>query len=88
MENLNNFLKGLPGVTFTTPASPNYDSAKATYITNKQLLPLAVVRPQTAQDVATIISYSTANGIQFAIRSGGNNLFGYSSAHNVCNYIQ
>jgi len=72
------FLESYPGITYVKPTSPNYSSLRATYMLDYQQVPLAIVRPQTADDVAVLVSYATGNGIQFVIRSGGNNLFGLS----------
>ena len=84
LEALNAFIKFQhPNITFIPPTSPSYIEYRATFIIDEKKTPLAIVRPQTAQDVAALISFSTANKIKFVIRSGGNNLYGLSCEHDA-----
>ncbi|KAH8599401.1 D-lactate dehydrogenase [Bisporella sp. PMI_857] len=72
------FLETLPGIDILTPNSPEFNLAKTAYIVGDRSSPLAIVRPQKAEHVAALVTFSTANNIQFTIRGGGNNLFGLS----------
>lgn len=75
---LEDFLAHRPGVTYVTPSSPNYPVERETYIADNPAVPLAIVRPQNANDVAALVSFSTSNGIDFVVRSGGHDVFGRS----------
>ena len=78
---LKSFLKGHPGIEHATPDSPNYSTLRVTYKLDNPAVPLAIVRPQNADDVAAIVKYARANGIKPVVRSGGNSLFNKSSKH-------
>lgn len=79
LEAFETFLKAYPSVRYIPPTASDFPSLRTTYILfDKPAVPLAIVRPQTAEDVAAIVSYSTANDIPFTVRSGGNNIFGLS----------
>ena len=78
---LETFLQDHPHITYVTPTSPNYAAERAGYIIDNPARPLAIARPQSAEDVSLLVKYATSHGIQFAVRSGGNNLFGLSQAH-------
>jgi FAD/FMN-containing dehydrogenase len=41
-------------------------------------VPLAIVRPKNAEEVAATVRFARANGIKPVVRSGGNSLFGKS----------
>jgi FAD/FMN-containing dehydrogenase len=75
---LESFLSQHPAIKYATPTSPNYASLRATYNLDNISSPLAIVRPQNAEDVAAIVKYATSQGINFVVRSGGGNLFGKS----------
>jgi FAD/FMN-containing dehydrogenase len=47
--------------------------------------PLAIVRPQNAEDVAAIVKYATSQGINFVVRSGSGNVFGKSQVQGAIN---
>lgn len=78
LAGLESFLKEHPGITYATPSSANYSSLRATYALANTAVPLAIVRPQNANDVAAVVSYAIAAKIKFTVRSGGNSLFGLS----------
>jgi FAD/FMN-containing dehydrogenase len=75
---LEHFLEGHPKIEYVTPNSPNYSTLRATYRLDNPAIPLAIVRPQNADDVASIIKYARTNGIKPVVRSGGHSLFGQS----------
>jgi FAD/FMN-containing dehydrogenase len=77
LPSLGNFLDD-SNIKYATPKSPDFESLRATYSLDNHAMPLAIVRPQRANDVAAPISYSTANGIPFVVRSSGNNIIGQS----------
>ena len=78
LTELESFLKGHPTIQYATPNSPNYPALRATYSLNNPAVPLAIVRPQNAEDVAVIIKFARATGVKPVVRSGGNSLFGKS----------
>ena len=75
---LESFLQEHLRIQYATPNSSNYSTLRATYTLNNPAVPLAIVRPQNAEDVAAIIKFVRANGIKPVVRSGGNSLFGKS----------
>jgi FAD/FMN-containing dehydrogenase len=75
---LETFLQDHTNIKYVTPAAPEFSSLKATYNLTITATPLAIVRPQSSNDVAALVSYCTTHGIQFSVRSGGNNLYGAS----------
>lgn len=78
---LEEFLAHHLGITYVTSASPNYIGWRETYITDNPAVPLAIVKPQNAEDVAALVSFSTANHINFVVRSGGHDLYGRSEVN-------
>ena len=77
------FLGGHPGIKYIPPTSPDFSSISAIHNKSYPSVPLAVVRPQTAEHVATLVSYCTSNGIKFTVRVGGNNIYGLSRAQDA-----
>lgn len=57
---------------------PNYAEWKINY-TSQPAEPLAIIRPQSAEDVATLVSYCVEQKLDFHIRVGGHDLFGRST---------
>lgn len=78
---LQEFLSSRPHITQATPSSPNYASLRSCYVINDSIQPALIVRPQSADDVAELISIVTANSIPFTIRSGGHDMFNRSFAN-------
>lgn len=82
-SNLKTFLQDHPEINYVPPTSPEFSALKSLYNRSSTSIPLAVVRPQTADNVATLVSYCIGNGIQFTIRTGGNNIYGLSCAQDA-----
>jgi FAD/FMN-containing dehydrogenase len=72
---LESFLQGHLQIQYATPMSSNYSTLRATYTLNNPAVPLAIVRPQNAEDVAAIVKFARTNEIKPVVRSGGNSLF-------------
>jgi len=75
---LQTFLIDYPHMTFITSSSPNYQTVRAVFSLDSTAIPLAIVRPQSASDVALLVKYAKSNGIKFVVRTGGHNIFGLS----------
>jgi FAD/FMN-containing dehydrogenase len=75
---LESFLKDYPQIAFITSSSPNYTSLRAVFSLDSTATPLAIVRPQSASDVALLVKYAKSRGIKFVIRTGGHNISGLS----------
>ncbi|KAH7126003.1 D-lactate dehydrogenase [Dactylonectria macrodidyma] len=75
-EILEGFLRQYPHIIYATPTSENYEALREAYILGNPTVPLAIVRPQTAKDVALLVSHAVAQGIEISVRSGGNDIFG------------
>ncbi|KAH7136849.1 D-lactate dehydrogenase [Dactylonectria estremocensis] len=70
------FFRQYPHIIYATPTSENYEALREAYILDNPAVPLAIVRPQTADDVALLVSHAVAQGIEISVRSGGHDLFG------------
>jgi FAD/FMN-containing dehydrogenase len=56
-------------------ASPDYDEVRASFFLGVEARrPLAIVRPENAQDVAAAVNFARERGLPFAVRSGGHGL--------------
>jgi FAD/FMN-containing dehydrogenase len=75
---LESFLKDYPQIAFIISSSPNYTSLRAVFSLDSTATPLAIVRPQSASDVALLVKYAKSKGIKFVIRTGGHSIFGLS----------
>ena len=75
---LESVLEDHPHITFVTPSSPNYTTLRTIFSLDSTATPLAIVRPQSAGDIALLVKYAKANSIKFVIRTGGHNIFGLS----------
>ncbi|ETS81519.1 hypothetical protein PFICI_06521 [Pestalotiopsis fici W106-1] len=67
-----------PNIPYVVPSSPDYAALRATFIVDNPAVPIAIARPQNADDVAAIVKFCVARDVPFVVRSGGNNLFGKS----------
>lgn len=76
---LESFLKDHPHITFLTSTSPDYPSLRAIFNLDNNATPLAIVRPQSASDVALLVDYAKSHGIKFVVRTGGHSIFGLSN---------
>ncbi|KAJ5380059.1 uncharacterized protein N7496_002487 [Penicillium cataractarum] len=64
-------------IPYYTPSHPAFLSFRATYIRSfESVVPLCIVRPSSADEVAIIIKHVIVNEIPFTIRAGGHDLFG------------
>lgn len=60
----------LTQVKLYTPEAPEYDDIESCFLVSPNKTS-AIARPQTAEDVATLIRFCVANSVKFAVRSGG-----------------
>ncbi|KAJ5083727.1 D-lactate dehydrogenase [Penicillium angulare] len=70
------FLQGHPTVKFIPPSSAEFTTAREVWNGSRPDKPLAIVQPQSSEDVATLIKFVKSNAIPFSIRAGGHNLEG------------
>ncbi|KAI4597988.1 hypothetical protein KJ359_003796 [Pestalotiopsis sp. 9143b] len=75
------FFQQHPDIPYAVPSSPNYTALRATFIVDNPAVPIAIARPQNAEDVCALVKFCVAHDIPFVVRSGGNNLFGKSQVH-------
>lgn len=71
------FLEGHPSIKHYTPASPDFESVAKSFVAYPRRPP-AIVRPQSAEDVAALVSHCVATDTPFAVRTGGHDLHGRS----------
>lgn len=83
ISSLQGFLDGHPEIKYIPRTSPEFSSVSSMFNRRFTAVPLAVVRPQTAEHVAALVSYCTANAVTFTIRVGGNNIYGLSKEQDV-----
>lgn len=83
LSQLNQFLDQRPHIRHAAPSSPDYSSLSSVFVIDDSIKPLMVVRPQSADDVAELISVLTSNSIPFTIRTGGHDMFCRSIASNT-----
>jgi len=66
------------------PGAPDYGWARRSSIARfDDIEPQAVVRCAEADDAVQVVAFARRRGIATAIRSGGNNLAGYSSTPGI-----
>lgn len=70
-------------IRYVEPSSPDYGDFRQQYILDTPAVPLGIARPQTAEDVARIVSYAVSEGIEITVRSGGHDLYGRAFAQNA-----
>lgn len=63
-------------IRYVKPSSPDYGEFRQQYILDTPAVPLGIARPQTAEDVARIVSYAVTESIEITVRSGGHDLYG------------
>lgn len=78
---LKEFVSQHPHIRHATPESPDFSSLRASYFINDALNPLMIVRPQSADDVAGLLSVFASHSIPFTIRTGGHDIFSRSVAN-------
>ncbi|KAI1459686.1 FAD-binding domain-containing protein [Annulohypoxylon moriforme] len=70
--------KSQPGIKLITPSSPEFEGVRACFVKRDNEEPIAIVRPQTAADVQTVVMYCVENDVDFVVRSGGHDCAGRS----------
>ncbi|KAJ5317557.1 hypothetical protein PENANT_c079G00962 [Penicillium antarcticum] len=63
-------------IKYVLQSSAEYAQARTVFNASRPDNPLAVVYPQTAGEISTLIKYAQANSIPFTLRTGGHNLEG------------
>ncbi|KAL4914966.1 FAD-binding domain-containing protein [Aspergillus aurantiobrunneus] len=80
---LSAFVNEHPTIKLVKPSSPEFSSLRKVWNSSHSGLPLAIVQPQSALDVAVLIQFVKANSLPFTIRTGGHNLEGRSAVDNA-----
>lgn len=70
--------QSIPGLEVLVPSSPLYAAVRETYIIDNATTPLAIVRPQNADQVAEVVLYAVRHNLPISVRGGGHELFGRS----------
>ena len=70
-------------IRYVNPSSPDYGEFREQYILDIPTVPLGIARPQTAAEVARIVSYAVSENIEITVRSGGHDLHGRCFAQNA-----
>ncbi|KAL3470008.1 FAD-binding domain-containing protein [Aspergillus californicus] len=66
-----------PDIQYVTSASPDFDTVRSIFA-HPEVIPSAIIRPATAQQVGTVVSFLAENKVEFTIRSGGHDMHGRS----------
>lgn len=77
MDQLVSFLAS-NSIHYATHQSPDYADLRTAFIINATPTPAMIVRPRSAQDVASLISILIEHDITFTVRTGGHDMFGRS----------
>ena len=76
-------LRGSVNGTVVDPTDPGYDDARSVFYGGIDKHPVAVVRVADERDVAAVIAFARAEGLELSIRSGGHS----GAGHGVCDGI-
>ena len=77
IDKLQTFLREqLPHVRCATPTSPEYAELREAFMLDSPTVPLAIVRPHNAEDVAPLVRFAVTNDIGLTVRTGGHDLYG------------
>jgi FAD/FMN-containing dehydrogenase len=72
-------LRGRFGGRVTAPDDSAYDQARKVFYGKWDRRPAAVVRPESAEEVARVVTLAAENGLELAVRGGGHSLAGHST---------
>jgi FAD/FMN-containing dehydrogenase len=62
------------------PDDPGYDRARKVFYGKWDRRPAAVIRPDSAEEVAQVVTLAAETGVELAVRSGGHSLAGHSAS--------
>jgi FAD/FMN-containing dehydrogenase len=62
------------------PDDPGYDRARKVFYGKWDRRPAAVIRPDSAEEVAQVVTMAAETGVELAVRSGGHSLAGHSAS--------
>ncbi|KAF9885344.1 hypothetical protein FE257_012961 [Aspergillus nanangensis] len=82
-QKLGEFLSQHPSIQNATPSSAEYADLREAYVVDPTVNPNTILRPQTVEEIAAIISFLGSNGIDFTIRGGGHDMFGRAMKDNT-----
>lgn len=82
LTHLRKYLSQHPHIRHADPSSPDFSSLRTVYSINDAIQPWMIVRPQSADDVAGLLSVFTSHSIPFAVRTGGHDVFNRSVTNN------
>lgn len=68
--------KACAGIKWIDPSLSEYEAARRIYQTANTTVPLAILQPHTAQEVAQIVDAAVQHGVKFTVRSGGHHIMG------------
>lgn len=74
--NIHDLKTACSGLSWIDPSSPEYPTAREIYQGECSAVPLAILQPQSREEVQQIIAASTRHGVKVTIRSGGHNIPG------------
>ncbi|KAL2842916.1 FAD-binding domain-containing protein [Aspergillus pseudoustus] len=77
------FLNNQPTIKYVPPSAPEFHSFRNVWNSSHAGVPLAIVQPQSASDVAALIKFAKNRSLHFTLRSGGHNLQGRSVVDNA-----
>lgn len=75
---LGRFFEQNPSIKHYPASSPEFECLRSTYLT-LSYKPSAIARPQTADEVAAIVTHCASNDTPFVVRAGGHDAHGRST---------
>ncbi|KAI1075710.1 FAD-binding domain-containing protein [Whalleya microplaca] len=69
-----------PSIKLFTPENSDFENVQSCFV-RRPARPIAVVRPQTAEDVQALIQFCVHNNVEFVIRGGGHDCAGRSQVY-------
>ncbi|KAE8329396.1 hypothetical protein BDV39DRAFT_47599 [Aspergillus sergii] len=76
LASLEAFLLAHPSIKYTAPSSSEFSTVCKVWNMARPDTPLAVVHPQSAEDVSVLVQFAKSKGLKFTIRVGGHNMEG------------
>jgi FAD/FMN-containing dehydrogenase len=62
------------------PGDPDYDAARRVFLPSVDRRPAAIVRPADAGEVARVVAFARATGLELAVRGGGHSQAGHGTS--------
>ncbi|KAL2819395.1 D-lactate dehydrogenase [Aspergillus granulosus] len=82
LTTLATFASQNPDIHYVDPTSPDFNGLRRIYA-HPEIIPSAILRPETEDAVAATVSFLASNRIEFTIRAGGHDMHGRSTKNDT-----